>query len=633
VSFYAELKRRNVFRVAAAYLVVGWLLLQLTAILLSLIGAPEWVGKTIIALLILGFVPAVAAAWVFDVGPDGIRRDDGSPRDDGPQARRLDMITLGAVVLLFVIMGWQHLSPAYLPQRHEPVASGEPAPIFYAPESPKEAGTPARIDAPASQDISPHSIAVLPFANVSPDPDNAYFADGIAEEVLSVLARVEGLRVASRTSSFAFRGGAADVGVIASRLGVAHVLEGSVRRQGQQVRITAQLIDARRDQPLWSSTYDRQLQDIFAIQEEIAQSIADALRDTLGVRAVTVRVPTSDLQAYELYLRGRQLFAQRGAGLPAARAQLEQAVERDPGFAAAWATLAAVYRVTPGYLWDLNQAEANAMAADAAERALGRDAEQPLALGVKGMLAVDGGDFLAAYRLQRRALQIDPNDANGWLWLGITQFRAGHLRDALASVQRARQLDPLTAIHVAWEGGILGLLGERETGDRLLEQAAQAPFAAAWWWWARLNQSDGSGPEVAAAYQRFLAHATIPHDVPLMRALDPVFAALAGEITREQAGRLVQEAIRRHPDEDFTIALMVLEQHREALDEALRTVGWANPNTALNIWHPQDRPFRELPGFLDYAERTGHLRLWEEFGYPDFCRRVEAPQPHLECTQ
>jgi adenylate cyclase len=455
MSLFAELKRRNVFRVAAAYLVVGWLVLQLADILLNIIGAPDWVGKAIIALLLLGFVPAVAAAWVFEVGPEGIRRDDGTTsRDDGPQARRLDVVTLGAVVLLLGIMAWQYLSPAFVegpPVAVAPPEPAEPETAYFAPESPEEGRRGPRAEALSAQEISPHSIAVLPFANLSPDPENAYFADGIAEEVLNILARIEGLRVASRTSSFSLRGSTMAVPEIAARLGVAHVLEGSVRRQGPRVRISAQLISARDDQQLWSDTFDREFEDIFAIQEQIAQAIANALSDTLGVRQVSVRAPTEDLEAYELFLRGRQLFALRGPGLITARTLLEQAVARDSGFAEAWAVLAAVNYVVPSYV-DVERAEWDARASEAVERALALDPDEPTALSVKGRMAGGAGDQIAAHRLLRRAVELDPNDANAWLWLGLSQIEAGHLRAARDSIERARALDPLAGIHAGWLG-------------------------------------------------------------------------------------------------------------------------------------------------------------------------------------
>jgi adenylate cyclase len=637
MSLFAELKRRNVFRVAAAYLVVGWLLLQLTDILLNIVGAPEWVGKAIIALLLLGFVPTVAAAWVFEVGPEGIRRDDGTTsRDEGPQARRLDVITLGAVVLLLGIMAWQYLSPAFVagpPAAVAPAAPVEPEDEYFAPESAEEGRREARDDALAMQEVSPHSVAVLPFANLSPDPENAYFADGIAEEVLNILSRIEGLRVASRTSSFSLRGAAMDVPEIAARLGVAHVLEGSVRRQGPRVRISAQLIDARTDQQLWSDTYDRELEDIFAIQEQIAQAIADALSDTLGMRQVRVQAPTQDLEAYELFLRGRQLFALRGPGVVTAGTLLEQAVARDPDFAEAWAVLAAVNYVVPSYV-DVDPAEWVPRAAEAAERALALDPDEPTALSVKGRLAGAGGDHITAHRLLRQAVALDPNDANAWLWLGLSQLEAGHLRAARDSIERARALDPLAGIHAGWLGRILAILGEREAGAELLHRAEELGWrSGARWYQARLALADGDSAEAVRLLRRWIQTEETLTSPAGREAFLKLIEGLESESAREAATASILALAKSHPDENFTMPLFVLGQHAEAIKEALRQPGASGFTLLSNLWDPQDRPFREHPAFLVLAERAGLLAFWEAEGYPDFCRRGESPEPRLECEQ
>jgi adenylate cyclase len=634
MSLFAELKRRNVFRVAAAYLVVGWLGLQLTDILLNIIGAPEWVGKAIIAMLLLGFVPVVAAAWVFEVGPEGIRRDDGTTsRDEGPQARRLDIITLGAVVLLLGIMAWQYLSPAFMEAPPTPAASVEPEATYYAPESPEEGRRGQRVEALSVQATSPDSIAVLPFANLSPDPENAFFADGIAEEVLNILARIEGLRVASRTSSFSLRGTAMDVPEIAARLGVAHVLEGSVRRQGPRVRISAQLIEARSDQQLWSDSYDRELEDIFAIQEQIAQSIADALSDTLGMRQVRVRPPTEDLEAYEMFLRGRQLFAMRGPGVVTARTLLEQAVARDPEFAAAWAVLAAANYVVPSYL-DVDPAESQAYAAEAAERALALDPDEPTALSVKGRLAGAGGDQITAHRLLRQAVTLDPNDANAWLWLGLSRIEAGHLRAARDSIERARALDPLAGIHAGWLGYMLAILGEHEAGVELLRRADELGWRASMRWFrARLEAGDGNTAE-AGRLLRLWIQTEDSAISPLGReAFQKVAEGLESATARQPAVESILALAESHPDQNFTLHLALLGRHDEAIAEALRQQSGIGFVTLANVWNPQDRPFREHPGFLVIADRAGLLAFWEAEGYPDFCRRVAAPEPRLTCDQ
>jgi adenylate cyclase len=632
MSLFAELKRRNVFRVSAAYLVVGWLGLQLTDILLNIVGAPEWVGKVIIAFLLLGFVPTVAAAWVFEVGPEGVRRDDGTTsRDEGPQARRLDIITLGAVVLLLVIMAWQYLSPAFVDRPPASVATAEPEVAYYAPESPEEGRRAPRTE--TVQEVNPHSVAVLPFANLSPDPENAYFADGIAEEVLNILARIEGLRVASRTSSFSLRGTTMDVPEIAARLGVAHVLEGSVRRQGARVRISAQLIDARSDQQLWSETYDRELEDIFAIQEQIAQAIANALSDTLGMRQVRVEAPTKDLEAYELFLRGRQLFASRGPGVVTASTLLQQAVTRDPEFAAAWAMLAAVNLVTPSYA-DVDPAEYRTRAAEAVERALALDPDEPTALSAKGRLARDAGDQIEAHRLHHRSVQLDPNDANAWLWLGLSQVEVGHFGAARGSIERARALDPLAGIHAGWLGYTIALLGEREAGVELLRRADEMGWREpARWLRARLAAADRDPAAADRLLRLWIQSEDISAAPPGQKAYLKAIEGLESPSARQPAVASILAMAALHPDEDFTTQLALLGSFDAAIEEALRQERPIDFATLANLWMPQDQELREHPGFLVLAERAGLLAFWEAEGYPDFCRRIEAPEPRLACDQ
>jgi TolB-like protein len=284
LNFFEELKRRNVFRVGIAYLIGGWLLIQVADIVLENIGAPAWVMQAIFLLTALGFIVAVFFAWAFEATPEGIKRESEADRSQSITAvtgRKLDR---AIIVLLVAGLG------------------------YFVWES--RFATRAPVTGPMEA-----SVAVLAFENMSPDPANAYFAEGISEEILNVLAAVDGLRVASRTSAFSFADTDTPIPEIAAQLGVAHVLEGSVRKQGSRVRITAQLIDAANDQHLWSDIYDRDLHDIFLVQEEIAAAISDALMGALGMRQVSVSAPTDDLAASARGRRARSRV-RRGLVLP-----------------------------------------------------------------------------------------------------------------------------------------------------------------------------------------------------------------------------------------------------------------------------------------------------------------------------
>ncbi len=340
-GLWAELKRRNVFRVAAAYIVVGWLVLQVAEIMLGFTGAPEWVGKALIALLLLGLVPALALAWVFEVGPEGVRRDDGSnARDASPQARRLDVITLGAVVLVVVLLAWQHLGPALTGTQDSGAEQQVAAPATAdPPQEPRVRPEPPPFEVPRG------SIAVLPFTNRSAEPDTAYFVDGIHDDLLTQLARNASLTVISRTSMMEYRDTTKNLRQIGEELGVATILEGAVQRAGQRVRINAQLIDATSDAHLWADTFDRELtpENVFDIQSEIAVAISAALGQALGAAVIAPEqesVPTRNPEAFDLYLRARATRDDWGEGNTRARMALyRQALEHDPQFALAMGEL------------------------------------------------------------------------------------------------------------------------------------------------------------------------------------------------------------------------------------------------------------------------------------------------------
>jgi TolB-like protein len=306
-ALFAELKRRNVIRIGIFYVAGAWLILQIADVMLEIVDAPEGSLRLIAIILALGFPFALLLSWAFEITPEGIKREselDRSQLAPDQSARKLDLATIAVVSLAILLLLWDNFG-----QR-----PGE-APEFAATQAPTAA--PA---ADAPRDLS---IAVLPFVNMSPDPDNEYFSDGLAEEVLNVLARMQDFRVAGRTSSFAFKDQQQDLRAIGERLGVANILEGSVRKQGARVRVTAQLIDARSGYHLWSDTYDRQLDDIFAIQDEIATEVVRALRLTLlDIDTIVInQTAKGDVEAYNHYLRGQAHVRLR------TRSGLERALE------------------------------------------------------------------------------------------------------------------------------------------------------------------------------------------------------------------------------------------------------------------------------------------------------------------
>lgn len=398
-KFFTELKRRKVYRVAVAYAVMAWLLIQIATQTLPFFEIPAWTVRLIIVALVLGFPVALLLSWAFDLTPSGIRRTD-----------ELD-----------------------------------------------EAKTPAPIPV-AKPSVPPpeKSIAVLPFENLSDDQQNAYFADGIQDDILSSLAKVADLKVISRTSVRQYRSGTRNLREIGEALGVAYVMEGTVRREANRVRINAQLIDARSDLHVWNDTYDREITDLFGLQTELARRIAFALRANLSPQEkASLQVhPTSDLDAYDLFLRARDLFRWSGSGDPRENGEralrlLEEAVARDPHFAVAYCLISRFHGELYWFGYDrtrerLTQAK---IAADTALRL------QPDSSDVRLALAYYYYYGYHDYELARTELAIAhaaaPNDAEVWDALAAIDRRQGRWEDALSNFEKAKELDPRNA-SVLW---------------------------------------------------------------------------------------------------------------------------------------------------------------------------------------
>jgi TolB-like protein len=456
LSLFGELKRRNVFRMAGLYVVGAWLVVQVAETVLPAFDVPGWVLRALIILLAIGFLPALVVSWLFELTPEGVKRDvEVVPeRSIAPATgRRMDRWMLAgiAVILLLIMAEW-----------------------FW----PAEQGVPV-----LSREGSGASIAVLPFVNMSPDEENDYFADGIAEELLNVLVGVEGLRVASRTSAFLFNGTTTPVPEIARMLEVGHVLEGSVRKQGQRVRITAQLIHAASDSRLWSETYERDLTDIFRVQEDIARAITRALEDALGVRRVSVAPLTTDLPAYERFLRGRSRFYRR-IELDGAISDLEFAVERDPAFAEAWAYLGAANHVTSaGWPSERDREVMRARAPLAADRALALKPDLAIALAVKGDALFRQGEssrMMEGLELLEQAADLAAADTSARLWLGLSWLDLGFVDRALPHLLEARRSDPMVPINQGYLGLARATLGDVSEGGRLALSAVELAGVPFW---------------------------------------------------------------------------------------------------------------------------------------------------------
>jgi len=434
LSLFNELKRRNVFRVGIAYVVAVWVIAQVADLVLDNFGAPQWVMQSLLLLLAIGFVVAMIIAWAYEFTPEGIRRESEVVRRESVThhtAKRLDMITIGLIVVAIGLL----LADRLLFERMEQNPTARDAAVSDAELQPAATHS-------AEANLKPNqSIAVLPFVNMSDDASNEYFSEGLSEELLNLLVRIPELKVAARTSSFSYKGKDTKIAQIGEELGVAYVLEGSVRKSGNRVRITAQLIQASDGFHLWSQTYDRTLEDIFAMQDEIAKAVVDNLKITLLGTMPGVR--KTDPEVYSLYLQGNYFIRLGGEeNLEKAVALLNEALAIDPDYARAWVSLDWAYEslsFSKPAAWE----ELRALRTEAIERALAIDEDYAYA---RAALAYQktfyGTDWHGARIAIEKALRLEPNDADviaAAAWLASS---TGRLPEAIELYEKAISLDP-----------------------------------------------------------------------------------------------------------------------------------------------------------------------------------------------
>ncbi len=463
MKLFEELKRRNVFRVAVAYLITAWVLLQIADIVLQNIVAPDWVIQVFMLTLGLGFPVALIFAWAFELTPDGIKREKDVDRTKSvtqKTGRKLDFTVIGILVLAIAFLLFDRFSP----DPDTLTASNEDAVI------PVDAGTPST----GAEGKNVKSIAVLPFVNMSSDTEQEYFSDGISEEILNALAKVKELKVAGRTSSFAFKGQNQDLRQIGETLGVEHILEGSVRKSGTTVRITAQLIKVDDGFHLWSESYDRELTDVFAIQDEIATAILEQLKaHLLDGEKIVVRSTRANSEAYDLYLLAKQrIYERTRPTLEAAAATLDQAIAIDPEYAPAYAQrgITALLLVDEQY-GVLPKEQSQTQAKLYLDQALRLDPNQPEALAGLGLYYSNiPGQNSAAIETLEKAIAINPNMINASNWLQAAYADAGRLAETVAMLEQMAQRDPLYRPGIANLNRFYIFRGELDKAQAMVER-------------------------------------------------------------------------------------------------------------------------------------------------------------------
>ena len=438
MSFFEELKRRNVFRVGIAYGVSAWVLLQFADLVLDNIVAPAWVMHVLMLLVALGFVVSLVIAWAYEMTPEGIKRESEVDRDHSithHTAKKLHFVTLGAIVMLIVLLLADRFMPAGDDEDQVTQAVDNAGPVVAVTEPDSAVSTPLA-----------RGVAVLPFANLSEDPNNAFFAGGVHEDILTNLSRIADLRVISRTSMLKIAEQGLGIREIGLQLDVSHVLEGSVRRAGDQVRVTVQLIDASNDDHIWADNFDRKLDDIFAIQSEVAQKVAAKLEAELSPELAQrmAEVPTQNTQAYDLYLKARELRRTwlAAEGFKMMRPMLEEAVALDPNFLDAQVMLAMVYG---RLVWTGADPEGifREKAKITTDRILRQWPGRPEADFAQGNFHYTvERDYQKALLAYQRALPFMPNDTDLLIAISSSYKRLGQYDLGLPVITLAESLDP-----------------------------------------------------------------------------------------------------------------------------------------------------------------------------------------------
>lgn len=457
-GLFEELKRRNVFRVGVAYVMLGWVVIQVTDVVVPALNLPLILNSIVVYIGIIGFPFALFFAWAFELTPDGVKRsNEVSPEQSttSTTARKLEHLAVGLLLVAVVLLLWDRNSA----------------------DNPSGDGGALITNANAS-------IAVLPFVNMSADPEQEYFSDGISEEILNVLAKLPGLHVTSRSSAFSYKGKEINISNVAKELGVATILEGSVRKSGTKIRITAQLIQADGDKHLWSKTYDRELDDIFAIQDEISAAIVAELKEHLGL-VQDVQITAQDGRsenplAYEAYLKGHhQLLMRTNESINASIDMFKYALNLDDNFALAHAELAIAHMLlVENQYGNLSIDEVYFLAKPHADKAMELAPNDSSSIAAAGFVLWDRKASDEVIALFNKALEAAPNDASIMNWLGIIYGDRGEYQKSNMIRERLAIIDPLNISNLTNYVLALADIGNFEKSEEILERLSAISPAA-----------------------------------------------------------------------------------------------------------------------------------------------------------
>ncbi len=581
-NFFAELKRRHIYRVAAAYAVVAWVLIQLVNNLAPMLRLPDWAGSFFLVLLLVGFPVVLLIAWIHQLAPE-----------DGALAHvttgKLDWALIGALVVVIALLSYQQFAPTF-----ETVAVTQKSGVVAAREA-------------ASTAAGAISIAVLPFVNLSDDRQQEFFSDGMTEEITGALAKISDLRVVARTSAFEFKGQNRDIQAIGQALRATHLIEGSVRKAGTRVRITAQLIKTDDGTHIWSENYDRELTDVFAIQEDIAQAIAGALRVPLGLQPGSTLITnrTANLDLYEQYLRARALHRARSDA--AAIHLLEEIVARDASFGPAWGELAQVY--VRDDQWD--------KAKGAAQEAIRLDPRNAAAYAALADVDSIFGRWTAGEDAFQQALALDPNEPDVIHRYSVRLAVAGRLKEALSIRQKLHSIEPFVPVYNANTARFMVSVGQTQAAIAILENIPADALvtannrnlllARAYAMEGRYTEAANALLEVPPPPQSGFSRRSIEDAARLLRSVPErvgppeTLPALEGQLNFVYAYVGALDRVLEEPER----AVRLRDQFRPFMDV---------------LWQPEAAPLRKTERFKKFVRDSGLYDYWRERGWSDACR-------------
>ena len=604
-NFLSELKRRNVYKVAVAYIVAGWALSQGIAQVFPVFDVPNWVIRLIVLLIIIGFPIALVLAWMFELTAQGIQRTETA--DAMPASARKKK---HAWIYVVIISAALSIGLFFLGRY-----SASRAAFDESDRSPAVTGA-----------VPQKSIAVLPFTDLSPNHDQESFSDGMAEEILNALAHIKDLKVVGRASSFFYKGKNVNLKQIGSELGVANILEGSIRKQGEQVRITAALSRAADGLQVWSKNYNGTLANIFDLQESFARDIATELNLVLAdpSEARLVEKSTDNAQAYTLFVEAQALVSRRvGDSLPRAIALLKEATRLDPKFSRAWAKLAVALAVEPQYSnadWQTNWAAAD----QAAHQAIDLDLKSAEAYAALGYIDFSRRRYREMVEPAERAISIDPNDVTANFWLANQLAATGRTVEAEAVNDRALNADPGNALIVYYKATLrwrqsdndatLKLANRTESLGSPLAGLVLCEFAS------RKGDHDRAAEEFSRGFSAFRTGFS-------KEDLGTIYRGVYGN---EAARKAALAVVARNPHDQYVGTLLLLLGEPEQSFASFERDGVGLSDAYLNfLWLPEHYARKALrhPAFQSFAKRIGLVDYWKQNRWPDLCQPAPERGP------